>query len=99
MKKQEYFMTAFFRRLMLIATVTFILYSCGKISNHIFADQADSSIFRDAEIAQLDEALTFAREKVHQGRHIIAVTRFLNGKIVGVDLTKALNGRFDNPYK
>ncbi len=45
MKKQEYFMTAFFRRLMLIATVTFILYSCGKISNHIFTEQADSSIF------------------------------------------------------
>lgn len=82
---------------MLMATVVSVLCSCGMKNGHMVEESLDGATLGNVEIASLDEALTFARVKVGQGRHIIAVTRFINGEIKGVDLTLALNGRFDDP--
>lgn len=90
-------MTVFFCRSILIAMVIVVFCSCGMPSKHRVEERSDRQIWGNVEIAPLDQALTFARVRTHKGRQLIVVRKFSDGKIEGVDLTRALNGRLDDP--
>ncbi len=97
MKTKGSFMTVFFYRVILTLLMVVVFCSCGTISKSVFNERYDSSILQNVEIAPLDQALTFARVQARKERHIIVVTKFLNGKIEGVNLTRAMGSHVDDP--
>lgn len=90
-------MVEFSCRSILIAMVLVVFCSCGTPSKHIVNEHSDSLTRGTVVISPLDQALTFARIANNKSRHLIVVNKFSDGEIEGVDLTRALNGRLDDP--
>ena len=90
-------MTVLFRKGMIIVTAMVLLNACSTTSKPETNERFDSLKFQSVKVAPFDQALTFARVMVDKKRHIIVLTEFLNGKIKGVDLTRAMGSHLDDP--
>jgi hypothetical protein len=72
----------------LLATALVLL-----LADSLCAGRARGSV----EIAPLDEAITFARAATEAGPRVIAVTRYTDGVVSGVDLSTLLGGPAGDP--
>ena len=90
-------MTVFFRKEILAVTAMILLNACSTTGESMQSESFNSSILENVDVAPTDQALTFARIMVNNERHIIVVTKFINGKVEGVDLTRAMSSDVDDP--
>jgi 2,4-diketo-3-deoxy-L-fuconate hydrolase len=66
---------------------------CASDWKPAFDETAPANLFDDVKIADLDEALTFARVGAPGQRRLLAVTRYHGGVVSAVDLSAAGGGR------
>lgn len=66
---------------------------CGSDWKPAFDEVAPANLFDDVTIADLDEALTFARVGAPGQRRLLAVTRYHGGVVSAVDLSAVGGGR------
>jgi 2,4-diketo-3-deoxy-L-fuconate hydrolase len=90
-------MTVFFRKGILVVTAMVLLSACSSKGQPVLKEYFDSVKLQNVAIAPLDEALTFARVLLQKERHVIVVTKFSNGKVEGIDLTRAMSRHLDDP--
>jgi 2-keto-4-pentenoate hydratase/2-oxohepta-3-ene-1,7-dioic acid hydratase in catechol pathway len=74
-----------------------LLNSCAPDWEPAFDDVVDASEFGTIQIAELDEALTFARTGRDGVRRVLAVTRYQQGTVEAVDLGVALGRDVQSP--
>lgn len=72
-------------------------WACTSVSEPAFEDVAEPGLFDGVAIADLDEALTFARVEAGGRRRVIAVTEYRDGEVRGVDLSSALGRDTHDP--
>jgi 2,4-diketo-3-deoxy-L-fuconate hydrolase len=71
--------------------------ACGSAFEPAFDEVAAVHVFDRVEIAEPDDALTFARIESDGVRRVIAVTRYEAGTVEGVDLSAALGRGAGDP--
>mgnify|MGYP000406888114 CR=1 FL=1 len=81
----------------LLMTVALLPVACTIPLKSAFNEQVTSEQFATVAIADLEEALTFARTGPIEDRRVIAVTGYASGTINGVDLSKVLDRHIDDP--
>lgn len=89
-------MVSLFRSLFLIA-MSSLLVSCLNTSKNRLIKTNENTVIQNVNIAPIDTALSFARIKVDNRFHLIAVEKFSNNQISGINLTLASNNQFDDP--
>ncbi len=78
-------------KISLLLAFALIINACGLKWEPVFHEQAAAGQFGTVVIADLHEALTFARIGDNAQKRVIGITRYQSGWVKGVDLSIALN--------
>lgn len=82
-----------------IMLLTAMLAACADHWAPAFDDTLAPNQLDRVQIADPDEALTFARITKDGRRHVIAVTGYESGRVEGIDLNRELASTLDDPIK